>query len=387
MMSFNPMTRSVLALSIVAVLSGCSTLPRDGPSGRAVERGASSIDSQGFYQIVDLDYGSSELIKTAPPQFFGTLVGSSVEGSPGIGVGDTLAVSIFEPSGNLFGSGTSSTSVRSGTQQLPALVVDSSGSVTIPFAPRPVRVQGLSTPEAGAAIRRALLGRVGNPQVVVSIAENASNAVTVLGEVRQPGRAPLSTNASRILDVIAAAGGVARPVEDVVVNVQRNGQTFSAPLAAVTTTFEENVRLQAGDQINLLYQPRKFSTFGAVGAVAEVQMESGPVTLAGAVSKVGGLDTNSANARSVLVFRFERPEVAQALGVTQAATVRGVPIVYRLNLEDASGLFTAGNFLIQPGDIVYVPRSGLSELRKFFEAVQSVTRIVYDVSVTSTLQN
>lgn len=387
MIVFNPLTRSALALSLVAVLSGCSTLPRDGPSGRAVERGASSVDTQGFYQIVDLDYGASERIKLVPPRFLGTLANSSVEGSSGlIGPGDTLAISIFEPSGNLFGSGTGASGVRSGQQQFPSVSVDSSGNATIPFAGA-IQVAGLSSTQAGAAIRRALIGRVGNPQVTVSIAENSYNTVNVLGDVRQPGRASLSSNADRILDVIAERGGTSRAVEDVIVNIQRGGQTYSAPLSAVTTDFRENVRLTRGDEINLSYRPRKFSTFGALGAVAEVPMESGPTTLAGAISKVGGLNANVANARSVLVFRFERPEVAQALGVTQAPTVRGIPIVYRLNFEDATGLFTAGNFIIEPGDIVYVPQSGLAEMRKFFEAIQSFTRIVYDVSVTSTLQN
>lgn len=387
MNAFSPLTRSILALSLMAVLSGCSTLPRDGPSGRAVERGATSVDSQGFYQIVDLDYGASERIKLMPPRFLGTLVNSSVPGESGlIGPGDTLSVSIFEPSGNLFGSGAGASSVRSGQQQLPSVGVDSSGNATIPFA-GPVRVAGLSSTQAGAAIRRALIGRVGNPQVVVSIAENSFNTVNVLGDVRQPGRSPLSSNADRILDVITERGGTTRAVEDVIVNIQRDGQTFSAPLAAVMTDFNENVRLARGDEINLTYRPRKFSTFGALGAVAEVAMESGPTTLAGAISKVGGLNANAANARSVLVFRFERPEVAEALGVTQAPTVRGIPIVYRLNFEDATGLFTAGNFVVEPGDIVYVPQSGLAEMRKFFEAIQSFTRIVYDISVTSTLQN
>lgn len=387
MNAFNPLTRSVLALSIVAVLSGCSTLPRDGPSGQAVERGATSIDTQGFYQIVDLDYGASERIKLVPPRFLGTLANSSVEGVSGlIGPGDVLAVAIFEPSGNLFGSGAGASGIRSGQQQLPAISVDSSGNATIPFAGT-VRVAGLSSTQAGAAIRRALMGRVGNPQVTVSIAQNSFNTVNVLGDVRQPGRSPLSSNADRILDVITERGGTSRPVEDVIVNIQRDGQTYSAPLSAVTTDFRENVRLARGDEINLAYRPRKFSTFGALGAVAEVAMEPGQTTLAGAISKVGGLNANLANARSVLVFRFERPEVAEALGVTQAPTVRGIPVVYRLNFEDATGLFTAGNFIVEPGDIVYVPQSGLAEMRKFFEAIQSFTRIVYDVSVTSALQN
>lgn len=382
----NSVARSLLTLTMVAVLGGCSTLPRDGPSARAVERGASTSDAQGGYEIVDLDYAVSERIKAASPLFLGSLTGAESESAGGaIGVGDTLAISIFEPSGALFGGGITSSGMRSGAQALPAIVVDRSGSVTIPFA-GPVRVAGLSPTEAGAAIRRALIGKIGNPQVVVSVSENASNTVTVLGEVKQPGRAPLSVNADRILDVIAAAGGAARPVEDILVTIQRDGQTFTAPLTAVTTEFSENVRLARGDQINLVHRPRRFSTFGALGAVSQTDMGAGPLTLAGALSRVGGLDTNSANARSVLVFRFERPEVAQALGVTQPASPKGVPIVYRLNLEEATGFFTANNFQVQDEDTVYVPRSGSAELGKFFTLVQMVTRVAYDVSVASTLR-
>ena len=380
------LTRSLLTLTMVAILGGCSTLPRDGPSGRAVERGATGPNAAGGYTIVDLDYAASERIKAAPPVFLGTLAGGASDGVGGlIGPGDTLAISIFEPSGSLFGGGSTTSGVRSGNQSLPPIAVDRSGSVTIPFAGA-VRVAGLSSTEAAAAIRRALIGKVGNPQVVVSVGANAFNTVTVLGEVRQPGRAPLSMNADTILDVIAAAGGSPRPPEDVLVTIQRDGQTFIAPLTAVTTSFGENIRLARGDQINLIYRPRRFSTFGALGAVAQVDMAAGPLTLAGARSKVGGLDTTSANARSVLVFRFERPEVAEALGVAQPTTIRGVPVVYRLNLEEATGFFTAGNFQIQPEDIVYVPRSSSAELGKFFTLVQMVTRVAYDVSVASTLR-
>lgn len=380
--------RTVSTLSLVAILAGCSTLPRDGPTGSAVERGASTPEAQGSYVIVDLDYGTSERIKAQPRQFLGSLAAGGSEAPGGqIGPGDLLAVSIFDPTGSLFGSGGStSTGVRAGAQTLPAVPVDSNGTAVIPFA-GPVRVAGLSTTEAGAAIRRALVGKVGNPQVVVAMAENRYNTVTVLGEVRQPGRAALSSNADRIVDVIADRGGVPRPAEDVTVTVRRNGQVFSAPLAVVTSDFDENIRLTRGDQINLVYTPRHFSTFGALGAVTQVDMGAGPLSLAGAISKVGGLDTNSANARSVLVFRFERPEVAQALGLTQPATARGVPVVYRLNLEQAEGLFIANNFEIQADDIFYVPRSGSAELSKFFTLVQTFTRVVYDISVTSTLNN
>ena len=378
------MTRSILALLIVAILGGCSTLPRDGPSNRAVVRGA---NENGDYAIVDLDYAAAERIKAVAGQAYGSLAGAaSLAPVDVIGEGDQLAIAIYEPSGALFGGGGGNDGIRSGNQTLPAVVVDRNGNVAVPFA-GPVRVTGLTTTEAGAAIRRALIGRVGNPQVSVTLATNVSNAVTVLGEVKQPGRAPLSTNADTILDVIAAAGGASRPSQDVEVQIRRGDQTFTAPLTAVTTQFAENIRLQSGDQINLVYQPRRFSSFGALGAVTQQDMPAGDLTLADALSRSGGLNDGMANARSVLIFRFERPEVAQALGLTQPVTPKGVPVVYRLNLEEGVGFFTASSFLIQPDDIIYAPRALSAEVGKFFGLVQQVTRVVYDLSVTSTLNN
>ena len=378
------MTRSLLALLIASILAGCSTLPRDGPSNRAVVRGATE---NADYAIVDLDYAAAERIKAVADQTFGSLAGAaSLAPVDVIGEGDQLAIAIYEPSGALFGGGGGNDGIRSGNQTLPAVVVDRNGNVAVPFA-GPVRVSGLTTTEAAGAIRRALIGRVGNPQVSVTLATNVSNAVTVLGEVRQPGRAPLSTNADTILDVIAAAGGASRPSQDVEVQIRRGDQTFVAPLTAVTTRFAENIRLQSGDQINLVYQPRRFSSFGALGAVTQQDMPAGDLTLADALSRSGGLNDGAANARSVLIFRFERPEVAEALGLTQPATPKGVPVVYRLNLEEGVGFFTASSFLIQPNDIIYAPRALSAEVGKFFGLVQQVTRVVYDLSVTSTLNN
>ena len=98
------MTRTAASLMIVALLAGCSTLPRDGPSGAAVVKHASNPERQGDYAIVDLDFAMSERLKAAPAQSFSTLALASSEAPTDIiGVGDTLVVSIFEPSGSLFG--------------------------------------------------------------------------------------------------------------------------------------------------------------------------------------------------------------------------------------------------------------------------------------------
>lgn len=381
------MTKTAASLMIVALLAGCSTLPRDGPSGKGVVAGASNAEQMGSYAIVDLDFTVSEQLKLAPAPSFGSLVqASSTAPVDIIGIGDVLAISIFEPGGGLFSGVSRSTSAGAGssTQTLPPLTVDRHGAVPIPYAGT-VQVQGMTPAEASSAVRRALTGKVANPQVIVTMAANASNGVTVLGEVRNPGRQALNPNHDRLLDILAASGGSSRSIHDVVVQIQRGGQTYSAPLSIVTTAFNENIRLQRGDQVNLVFQPRRFSSFGAFNAVRQTELPPGPLTLAEALSGVGGLDSNLADAKSVLVFRFERPEVARALGINQPTTSRGVPVVYRLNLNEGTGFFIASNFQIAPEDIIYAPRSGAAELRKFFDFVQSLTRVIYDVSVTSAI--
>ncbi|MFC0632429.1 polysaccharide biosynthesis/export family protein [Brevundimonas balnearis] len=378
------MIRTVgLSLAIAAV-GACSTLPRDGPTNRAIETAAAEAST---FDIVELDYAASEVIRTSPPAAFSSLALMSSEAPTDvIEIGDTLSVSIFEPGGAVFGGGAAGAAGAPAvaTQALPPLIVNRDGTVTIAFA-GPVRVAGMTPQQAEQQIRRALTGRLVSPQVIVAAPESPSNGVTVLGSVASPGRVPLSPNAPLLLDVIANAGGASGPAENITVTVTRRGRSASAPLMAVYANDIENIRLERGDLVNLVSQPRRFSSFGALGAITLTEMPTGDVSLTSALSSLGGLNDAAANARSVLVFRFERPEVAARLGVSAPGTPRGVPVVYRLNLADPEGFFTANNFLVQSEDVIYVPRADFAEMRKFFETVQALTRIVYDVRVASAL--
>ena len=88
----------------------------------------------------------------------------------------------------------------------------------------------------------------------------------------------------------------------------------------------------------------------------------------------------------MLVFRFERPEIASTLGVTTAATPKGVPVVYRLNMLQPVGFFIANEFAVQPNDLIYVPRSDSTELRKFLDLVSLVSQVTYNLTVTPVLK-
>jgi polysaccharide export outer membrane protein len=373
------------------ILGACSSLPHDGPSagafGKASQAGGRPAVQRDFARV-DLDYRAAEQVAANPaPALAGLAEAGSAAPNDRLGEGDVVAVTIFEAGGSvLFSSSSEGARVASGgTESLPHLTVDQDGCVMIPFGGR-VRVAGLTVVEAARAIQGRLRGRAVDPQVEVGLVTNVSNSVTVMGEIRTVGRVPLSANNERLLDVLAVAGGPTRPPGDILVTIVRGDEVASAPLVTLLRDPAQNVRLAPRDQVRLLYVPRKYSTFGAFGRVSEQQIEDENLSLAEAISRNGGLDTLTANAASVMLFRFERPEVASALGVHMAPSAKGVPIVYRLNLMEPKGFFVANKFEVRPNDIIYVPRSDSTEFKKFLELVTIVSQVTYNLTVTPVLK-
>ncbi len=379
------MRRASAALLLLA-LGACSSLPHDGPTARSVPRDAAKHAP--LYALVDLDYGVTQQIVSHPPAaLVGLATASSRTPTDLIAEGDALAVSVFEAgAGGLFSRNSDFAQAAGGdTQQaLPRLMVDADGDLEIPFAGA-VHVAGLRPAQAAEAIRDALRKRAVNPQVVVTVLDSRANSVALIGEVRSPGHFLLSPHNDRLLDVLASAGGPTKSPADLAVIVNRGASYAEVSLATLMTRADQNIRLAPGDQVRVVDRPRKYSTFGAFARNSQTLIEDDSLTLANAISRAGGLDTNAAAGQSVLLFRFERPEVAAALGVTTPPAAKGVPVVYRLNFLKPESLFVANNFEIRSDDLLYVPRSDITELKKFFDLVNSVTQIGYNVRVTSTI--
>lgn len=380
-------SRALLILYAMS-LSACESLPHDGPSAKQV---AEAAVPDGPYGLVDLDYRVSQLVAANPPRALAGLTGASSQAPiDRIGPGDVLNVWVYQadsgPALSAAGLGPSLGGRGSSIPSTPNLTVETDGTILAPYV-GVVRVAGLTAQQASDVIRRGLVGKVNDPQAVVTIAANLSNTVTVTGEARAPGRFPLTPSSDHLLDILALAGGSVRPQADVEITMVRGDRSATSSLAAVMANPAENVRLAPRDQIRLTYKPRKFSTFGALTRAAQVPIEDDHLTLAAAISRMGGLNPTLADATSVMVFRFERPEVAQALSLTTpAAPDKGVPVIYRLNLRQPSGYFVANTFEVAPEDLIFVPHPNSVEVRGFFDLVSQITRVAYDVSVSRVLR-
>lgn len=384
--------RSTFVLIGLTALAGCGSLPADGPSAADVEKHA-QVEKHPVYALINLDYHVAEIVAADATSSAAGLKGASSDAPDNlIGKGDILSISIFEEgSAGLFshvntpalaGEASIGAAVASGQDTLPRVLVDDAGRITLPFAGS-IPVEGITPLEAADRIRRALLRRTVNPQVLVGVVTSARNSVSILGEVRNAGRFPISDNSDRLLDVVAEAGGPTHPARDIRVELVRGDSTLTASLASLMEDAQENIRLAPRDQIRLMLQERKFSTLGALGRVTENSIVDDHLTLASAISRDGGLDTNSANDAAVFLFRFERLSTVQALGLAPTATAKGTPVIYRLNMHDPNGYFVAQAFEIQPGDILYVPRASSVPLRKFFDLVNLLTQVTYTAAVTS----
>lgn len=94
---------------------------------------------------------------------------------------------------------------------------------------------GLSRCSWGRATawKSTCVAKATNPQVVVRQTRLVSSTVTVVGEVAQSVRMPLTAGRERLLDALAAAGGVRQPVGKVMLPLSRARDFHGLPLELI----------------------------------------------------------------------------------------------------------------------------------------------------------
>ncbi|MGD1037266.1 MAG: polysaccharide biosynthesis/export family protein [Roseiarcus sp.] len=349
-------------------LCGCSSLPTSGPSAGEVAQQA-AVDSVQRYEFVDLDSSVVDLINHGGVDSFASRFGDyRMSAEPVIGVGDFVSVTIWEASaGGLFSAPLVGDKLSAGSNSatIPEQVVGRDGAITVPYAGR-VHVAGRTTRDVQGDVERALQGKAIQPQVLVNVTRSVSNTVSVGGEVAAGARIPLSVKGDRLLDVIAAAGGVRAPVNETYVELSRGPTTSRVPLSRVIANPRENIYLRPNDALTLVRDPQTFIAYGATGRNAEIPFEADGINLAQALAKAGGLDDSRSDPKGVFIFRYEPEPVARALRPNSPliAPGRPTPIVYRLNLSDPNSLFVEQNFRIANRDLIFVSNAPFTEVEK-----------------------
>lgn len=369
------------AACLAMALSGCAIMSASGPSARSIRAERDQTVDEAQIKLVDVtDAITRNLIANTHHSSFADDLGEGRPIGSVIGQGDVLDIAIWEaPPATLFGSSgsdlrlgsTSSGSLARGSS-LPEQMVDSDGKITIPFIGR-VQAAGRTPQEIARTITSRLAGMAHQPQAIVRLSRNAAANVTVVGEVANSARVPLTSRGERVLDILATAGGVRQPVGKMTVQITRGMKTTALPLDTVIRDPRQNVRLEPDDVMTLLYQPYSFTALGAIGKNDELPFEATGLTLAQALGRISGLQDSRADVKGVFIFRFEDPAALDpATREGARLTPEGkVPVIYRINMKDPSSFFIAQSFPIRNKDVLYVSNAPLADIQKFVNVIYS----------------
>jgi polysaccharide biosynthesis/export protein len=369
---FQPSSLPRVRLVLVGafLLAGCTVMPTSGPNRAMIETTAKT-PVEGI-QFVDLDARiARQLTARRAGERFSERFGNAPATGPLIGRGDVLDVSIWEaPPATLFSPATDQRTLSVGSKPttLPEQTVDNDGMIRVPFVGS-LRVAGRSVAEVETEIAARLNGLANRPQALVRIVKNASSTVTVIGDVQSSLRFALTPGGERVLDALAAAGGVRQPTQRLSLQLTRGGQSHTMALDDVIRDPGQNVPLRAGDVLAVLNQPLSLSTLGATGKNEEINFETQGISLAQALARTGGLSDARADARGVFIFRFEAADALSWTGPVRTALDGRVPVIYRIDLRDPASFFVAQDFVMQTKDVLYVSNASLAEFQKFTNAI------------------
>lgn len=374
-------TRALVAFGSALLLAGCGTypawLPSSGPSAEQITSVQGTQNASGIQVLVVTDAVARRVVASQQRRLFSETLGASATKAHLIGAGDVLEISIWEsPPAALFGSGALDPRGGAATTRatvLPDQMVNSLGQINVPFAGT-VLAAGQSPLQIETDIVQRLKGKANSPQVLVRVTRNATSNVTVVGDFASSTRMPLTPMGERLLDAVAAAGGVRQPVGKVTVQVTRGNTVQALALETIIQDPRQNIVLQPGDVVTALFQPSSFTVLGATGKNEELNFEAQGITLAQALARAGGLQDARADARGVFIFRFEEPAALGPGLATQANTTPEgkVPVVYRVDLKDPATFFVAQGFPIRNKDVMYVSNSSAAELQKFLNIIGTV---------------
>ncbi|MDB5661606.1 MAG: Polysaccharide biosynthesis/export protein [Cypionkella sp.] len=364
----------LVSMGLVLVLAGCGSLPRSAGLQREVLKQGSKIDPAVAQadQVVPTEFAVEAITKDslaryaswpeAGPAHLGWIKRVAQPSTRIIAPGDTVALSVWVTEDNSL-----LTTPGQRFVSFPSMQVSSTGQIFLPYIGTQ-KISGMSPEHARSTIEKAYSAVTPSAQVQLGLTEGRESSVSVVSGVGNPGPYPLSDQDVTLLDILAASGGPNQRFKNPQVRLQRGSRTYGIGMDRLSEDSALNTTLQGGDRILVAEDDRYFLSLGAAGSRAQHQFPQDKVSALDALSIIGGLAAERANAQGILVLRSYPQSAVRRDGTGP----RHVRTIFTLDLTSADGLFSAGAFAINPGDLIYVTESPLVGTRNVFSLVGSV---------------
>lgn len=246
-------------------------------------------------------------------------------------------------------------------------LVEDDGRMYFPYVGK-VQVGGLTISEARARLTTELAKVLRNPQVDVRILAFRSQKIYVGGDVHLPGAYNVTDVPLTLNEAINRAGGFLPTADDGDVILSRGGRTWHLNFPALMAQGELSQKIILKDGDTLLV-PNDLETpvymMGEVIKPGTLPLIHGRLSLAKAISDVGGINGLTSDARSIYVLR-------------PGAAADAVD-VFHLDARNPTAMVLADRFALRPKDFVYVDAGSLVRFNK----VMTLLLPIYDVTINS----
>lgn len=282
-------------------------------------------------------------------------------GLPRIAPGDRLDLRIWDAEEN------SLLTVPGGkVTDMPDMMVSSRGTIFLPYMDE-IRVAGLTQDAARRHIQEEVTRVIPSAQIQLLHQPGQGNSVEVVSGVASPGSIPMNGLQTTILGAISAAGGVPDSVNNPQVRLQRGGRIYGIALQEIYDDPSRDIPLWGQDRIIVESDKRHFIALGAADSESVVPFDTQEVTALRAISMMGGVSDSQADPGGVLVLRrYERGMYGPQGGRPETERV-----VFSFDLTSADGLFSAGQFAINSGDVVLATQAPATTTQKVFAILGS----------------
>jgi len=221
-------------------------------------------------------------------------------------------------------------------------LVDEEGNIFFPYVGK-LKVAGMTISQVRDTLTTQLAKSLRNPQVDVKVLVYRSQKVYVGGEVRNPAIYPVTDVPFTLAEAINRAGGLLPAADDSRMVLTRGGKSWTLNFQALMAmgTAAGQILLQDGDSLQIPNASEEpVYLMGELMRPGNVPLVHGRLTLAKALSEVGGIQVASADATSVYVIR--------------SAGASNKVDVFHLDARNPASMVLADKFALNPRDIVYV---------------------------------
>ncbi len=251
------------------------------------------------------------------------------------------------------------------------MVVDEDGSLYFPYVGK-IAVTGLTISQVRDALTSSLAKVLQKPQVDVKMLSFRSQKVYVGGEVKSPAVYNVTDVPFTLTEAVNRAGGFLPTANDSQMLLTRGTQSWKLDFRTLMASGNRigQIILKDGDS---LYVPNSQEEpvylMGELARPGTLPLSHGNLSLAQAISDVGGVLATSADASSIYVIR-------------QASAANSVD-VYHLDARNPTAMVLADRFRLNPRDIVYVDAGSLVRFSRVMSLVLPTFSAITTTAITA----